>query len=131
LRVPTPPLRGTRTIDQSKIEAPALLDWGFFLLAVGVLELAPAEASGHLRSRTLEEPRCSVPGLLLFGAPKHLQGFGMHIMAMNMFDIAAKLVVVGLVCAFVCYWLLRWGNLRKHDPAASVISPHSKKTSTV
>ena len=31
----------------------------------------------------------------------------MHIIAMSMFDIAAKLVVVAFVCAFVCYWLLR------------------------
>ena len=31
----------------------------------------------------------------------------MHIIAMNMFDSAAKVVVVGFVCAFVCYWLLR------------------------
>ena len=38
---------------------------------------------------------------------QHLQGFGMHIIAMNMFDIAAKLVVIAFVCAFVCYWLLR------------------------
>jgi hypothetical protein len=52
-------------------------------------------------------PVASVPGLLLLGAPKHLQGFDMHIIAMNMFDIAAKLVVVAFVCAFVCYWLLR------------------------
>ena len=29
----------------------------------------------------------------------------MHIIAMNMFDSAAKLVVVRLVCAFVCNWL--------------------------
>ena len=29
----------------------------------------------------------------------------MHIIAMNMFDSVAKLVVVGLVCAFECYWL--------------------------
>ena len=63
-----------------------------------VLELAPAEASGHLLPKPRRSPG-SVPGLLLLGAPKHLQGFGMHIIAMNMFDIATKLVVVAFVCA--------------------------------
>jgi hypothetical protein len=66
-----------------------------------------AEASEHLTSKPRRSPGGSVPGLLLLGAPKHLQGFDMHIIAMNMFDIAAKLVVVAFVCAFVCYWLLR------------------------
>ncbi len=75
-------------------------------LCGSVLELVPAEASGHL-PKPRRSPGGSVPGLLLLGAPKHLQGFGMHIIAMNMFDIAAKLVVVAFVCAFVCYWLLR------------------------
>jgi hypothetical protein len=70
------------------------------------LELVPAEASGHL-PKPRKSPVAALPGLLLLGAPKHLQGFGMHIIAMNMFDIAAKLVVVAFFCALVCYWLLR------------------------
>jgi hypothetical protein len=40
----------------------------------------------------------------------------MLIIAMNMFDIAAKLVVVGLVCAFVCYWLLAAKEKQPHAP---------------
>ena len=33
--------------------------------------------------------------------------FRMHVIAMDMLDTGAKVFLISLVCAFVCYWLLR------------------------